>query len=380
MKKSLFRLAASAVCLFAALLLAGFAPQKDAAKSMEQFARAALQDDVKSLKAFGVERNLAGEEAAFESGFRESVGDLFSAEQIHRLYGAWHEAFARSRVGTRLIIEAGGKALVEVTFEVIDMQQLAKKQMLAEARKDVPKNPTKEELAEWMTKTFLKALRKIETKQTMTRRIACTYDEARGVWLPDRPEEAAGLFTGIRVDRTIKEAPETSMEALAAAWLQQDAAGLIKFKLDWQDLREALLQSFERGFREDVPGQYTEEQARQASEAYLDSFAQCKVKAQPNSVKIVGEKATVELTVDRLSEVDPDKIAREMEESGISYASDEEATAEYIRRLVAHLRQRRVIGTSTLQVNCVYNPFTGVWHPKDLTEFGISLYNAADGF
>ena len=56
MKNAVCRIAASMTLLFAVLMLAGFAPQDEAARDMEELSRALLHDDAAGMKKFGYDR------------------------------------------------------------------------------------------------------------------------------------------------------------------------------------------------------------------------------------------------------------------------------------------------------------------------------------
>ncbi len=377
MKKSLFRLAASIALLFATFMLAGFAPQDDAAASMEAFVRASLQEDVEGLRTFGATPDLAYARAELARGIRSSsMGYLFSEEQIHRVVEAYKDAAARCDVRARVLSEGKGKACVQVTFEAIDMLSLHK-ELFAELRKAIPRNISIEERIEAATEYTVNKIRQRKPDVMMGVDISCTYDARRGVWLPDDPAVVDGWIMAYDFSRyTIKEDPDANLEALAAACLHQDADIMERFGMEWEELHATLMQSLMREFQRGAFGRYTEKQAAQVAEAYLASFKKCGVKAVTISEGSWEDMAVVELTIDSLNPVNMEEPIREMKSA--VYASEEDLLADYVRRAIEQIEKRKVIGTKTIRLNCTYNAVLEAWQPYNFAEFGAGLYSAAN--
>ena len=56
MKKSVHRITTNMMLLFAVLMLAGFAPQDEAARDMEELSRAIVKEDAEGLRKFGFDK------------------------------------------------------------------------------------------------------------------------------------------------------------------------------------------------------------------------------------------------------------------------------------------------------------------------------------
>lgn len=368
MKKAVFRLAASVVCLCAALLLAGFAPQDDAAKDMEEFSRAVLKGDAAALEKFGCDKDaIRRSEAEALKESSERMRRPLPEKSILRWEDVFLEAAGKCEPRVKVLAAGADKRTVEISFEAIDHRQIDIRKAIAYfLRNDNPQCNRWEMVENYMIAAF-KALEPSDTKRLQ---VSCVYDEEKGVWLPeDLPAFIHELMT-LASGRDATGDPAKDIEAVARAFLRQDLSILE----DWgfgeiiasANFHEAAVKSLAQKWKKEFDDELTEEQSLRLAEATLEATGRAVVQAK--TLHREGEFAEVELTVG-VMEPFPQKEMAEVRKRVPPDASMKEAMGIFVDEMVSRLEQVQPSRTKTIQVSCAYSSVLRVWAPIESRKF-----------
>lgn len=378
MKKTLQSFAASAALFFAVFLLAGFAPQDDAAKDMETFSRAILKEDAAELKRFGCDRE-AIRQAELESMRKEAVilGRSFPEDLLLRLSDVSFEAAGKCEPRVKVLAGGVAKRTLEISFEAIDYRELDIKKVLEGVWRSGDLEFKRRETMEDYTNRMVAAVRELEPSDTKKILVDCVYDGEKGVWLPENPAVFIHELLNLASGGGTEGDPAKDIEDFSRACLRQDLRILERLGIGdapaAAELHEAFVQALARKLKKDFPVALTERQAFRLAEASMQAAGRAGVKAR--TLCREGEFAEVELTVES-SDPFPKKEMAEVRKRVPPDASMKEVTAIFVDEMVSRLEQAQPSSTKTIQVTCVYYSPRRVWVPRDAEKFLKELFAA----
>ena len=374
MKKAVFRLAASVVCLCAALLLAGFAPQDDAAKDMEEFSRAVLKGDTAGLEKFGWDKDAICrmEVEALRKSF-EFMGRPFPEDLILRLQACFYEAAGKCEPRVRVLAADADKRTVEISFAAIDYRQIDMGKVMEGVLRSGDLQFKRRETMEGYADRLIAAFSALEPSERKRFQVCCVYDEEKGVWLPEAPplfiHKLLDLASGGAAEEELGD-PAKDIEKFARAYLRQDLSALPDLGLGKPsaavNFHETSVKILAQKWKKEFADALTERQALRLAEATMQAIGRTDVKAR--TLHREGEFAEVELTVG-VMEPFPQKEMAEVRKRVPPDASMKEAIGIFVDEMVSRLEQVQPSRTKTIQVSCAYSSVLRVWAPIESRKF-----------
>ena len=380
MKKSVYRIAASMTLLFALLMLAGFAPQDDAARDMEELSRALLHDDAAGMKKFGYDREKLRRKKLEDFTRSIEVAAIgvtsFTEDLIHPIYEAFCEAAGKCEPKGRILSKEDGRATVEISFKAIDCKKIDAREVVGGVIKSGDNRFKERKTRESFMKRYEKALRELEPSELRHFRVNCVYDSEKGVWVPENSGEFLMNLFNFATGSLIESDPAESIKMLSAAWLRQDWESVRKASwgnlmgTEEVDLHGVVAKSFSEMYKRGFDGGLSDGQARMLSEATLKAMG--RVDIQTRTLRQEGTKAQVEITVETIDPFPRNELleARKRIPPG---ASKKEVLGMFVAEVIDRLEHAKPRGKKTIVVECVYYGLQRTWVPADMKKFFQTL-------
>ena len=380
MKNTVCRIAASMTLLFAVLMLAGFAPQDEAARDMEELSRALLHDDAAGMKKFGYDREKLQRKKRedFARSFEVAAIGVasFTEDLSHPLEEAFYEAAGKCEPQGKLLSKEEGRATVEISFKAIDCRKIDAREVVGNVIKSGDTRFKERKTREDFIKRYEKALRELEPSELRHFQVNCVYDSEKGVWMPKNPDEFLMNLFNFATGSLIESDPAESMKRLSAAWLRQDWEGVRK--ASWGDLMGTekvnlhgiAVKSFAEMYKRGFGGGLSDGQARMLSEATLKAMG--RVDIQTRTLRQEGSKAQVEITVETIDPFPRNELleARKRIPPG---ASKKEVLGMFVAEVIDRLEHAKPRGKKTIVVECVYYGLQRTWVPASMEKFFLTL-------
>ena len=370
MKNAVCRIAASMTLLFAVLMLAGFAPQDEAARDMEELSRAIVKEDVEGLGKFGFDKEeVRRTEAKCLQREFEAAKRSFPEDLILRLEDAVFEAAGKCEPSAKVLKADAGKATVEISFMAVDHRKIDMEKVLEGAKRSGDSQLKRRETMEDYVSRMSAAITALEPSDEKRLEVLCVYDEEKGVWMPAEPSVFIGDLLELASGGVTKGEPAKDIESLARAYLGQDPSYLEKIGISAAAV-EKLHKRIVDGLQETwAKGEYKElkqEQRHRLAEALMQAIQHTEVHAR--TLHKEGSWADVEMSVSVIEPFSPeerDAVRKLLPPS----ASLHEAKKVFVDEMVRRLEQKQSSGTKTFQVKCFFYSFWGVWGPVEPSKF-----------
>ena len=371
MKKSVYCLAASISLLFAAFMLAGFAPQDDAARDMEELSRAIVKEDAEGLQKFGFDKaEVRRMEAAFLKRDFEMAKRPFPEDLIMRLEDAVFETAGKCEPRVKVLQADAGKATVEISFMAVDYRQIDMRKVMEGAWRSGDIQFKRRETMEDYVSRMTAALTALEPSDTKRLEATCVYDKEKGVWLPENPSVFIYELLELASGGGTQGDPAKDMERLGKAYLGQDLSYLEKLEpgsaAGVEKLHKRIVEGLQQKLAKDYLTDLTQGQRRRLAEAMMQAIKRVDVRAK--TLHKEGEWADVEMSVsviEPFSQKEQDVVRKRVPPR----ASWKEALAIFVDEMVSRLEWKQPSGTKTFQVKCVYYSPWRVWMPVELPKF-----------
>ena len=370
MKKSVHRIAASMMLLFAVLMLAGFAPQDEAARDMEELSRAIVKEDAEGLRKFGFDKEKVRRmEAECLKRELEVAKRSFPEDLILRLEDAVFETAGKCEPSAKLLKAEAGKATVEISFIAVDHRQIDMRKVMEGAwRSGDPQLKRRETMEDYVSR-MTAALTALEPSDAKRLEATCVYDKEKGVWLPEDPSVFIGDLLELASGGVTKGDPAKDIESLARAYLGQNPSYLEKIgsgAADVEKLHKRIVEGLQQKLAKDYLTDLTQGQRRRLAEAMMQAIKRVDVRAR--TLHKEAGWADVEMSVsviEPFSQKEQDVVRKRVPPG----ASWKEALAIFVDEMVSRLEWKQPSGTKTFQVKCVYYSPWRVWMPVELPKF-----------
>ena len=374
MKKSVHRIVASIALLFAVLMLAGFAPQDEAARDMEELSRAIVKEDAEGLRKFGFDKEKVRRmEAECLKRELEVAKRSFPEDLILRLADAVFETAGKCEPSAKLLKAEAGKATVEISFIAVDHRQIDMQKVMEGAWRSGDLQFKRRETMEDYVSRMTAALTALEPSDAKRLEATCVYDKEKGVWLPEDPSVFIGDLLELASGGVTKGEPAKDIESLARAYLGQDPSYLEKIgsgAADVEKLHKRIVEGLQQKLAKDYLTDLTQGQRRRLAEAMMQAIKRVDVRAR--TLHKEAGWADVEMSVsviEPFSQKERDAVRKRVPPG----ASWKEALAIFVDEMVSRLEWKQPSGTKTFQVKCVYYSPWGVWVPVEPSKFILTL-------